>query len=67
MRYILPEEGSKAKSLPESIKLPETRSGSFRVLGNMVNVELVFRVAFQLLKNKNKRTLSKTDLIENFE
>ncbi len=50
MRYILPEEGCKAQSLPDSIKLPKTKSASFRVLGNMVNVELVYRVASQLLK-----------------
>ncbi len=48
-RYLLPEEGARVQSLPESIKLPETRSASFRVLGNMVNVELVYRIASSLL------------------
>lgn len=56
MRYILPEEGARVQSLPEHIKLPETKSASFRVLGNMVNVELVHRVASQLLKNYNEVT-----------
>jgi len=54
LRYILPEEGAKVQSLPTTINLPETRTGSFRVLGNMVNVELVYRVAFQLMKNYKK-------------
>jgi len=59
MRYILTEEGSRAQSLPNHIKLPETKSASFRVLGNMVNVELVYRVANQLLKSyKQIPTLS---------
>jgi DNA (cytosine-5)-methyltransferase 1 len=53
MRYILPEEGAKTQSLPDYIKLPETKSGSFRVLGNMVNVELVYKIASALLKSYN--------------
>lgn len=44
-RYLLPEEGAKLQSLPDNIMLPETRTSSFRVLGNMVNVELVYRIA----------------------
>jgi len=51
MRYILPEEGAKTQSLPDYIELPKTKSGSFRVLGNMVNVELVYKVASSLLRN----------------
>ncbi len=51
MRYILPIEGARAQSLPEDIKLPETKAASFRVLGNMVNVELVYNVACELLMN----------------
>jgi site-specific DNA-cytosine methylase len=51
MRYILPSEGARAQSLPEHIKLPETKAASFRVLGNMVNIELVYSVASQLLTN----------------
>jgi DNA (cytosine-5)-methyltransferase 1 len=54
MRYILPEEGAKTQSLPNNIKLPSTKSGSFRVLGNMVNVELVYRIASALLINSNE-------------
>lgn len=53
MRYLLPEEGAKSQSLPDNIKLPPTKAGSFRVLGNMVNVELVNRVASSLLNNQN--------------
>ncbi|MCK0144036.1 DNA cytosine methyltransferase [Arenibacter sp. F26102] len=65
MRYILPEEGARVQSLPEQIKLPETKTASFRVLGNMVNVELVYRVAFQLLKNYNKVPTEETiDIFE---
>lgn len=58
MRYILPEEGAKAQSLPDYIQLPITKSASFRVLGNMVNVELVYRVASSLLSNYNNLVLS---------
>lgn len=58
MRYILPEEGAKAQSLPDYIQLPITKSASFRVLGNMVNVELVYRVASSLLNKHNNLLLS---------
>jgi len=50
-RYLLPEEGAKAQSLPNDIKLPPTQTSSFRVLGNMVNVELVFQVVSSLIVN----------------
>lgn len=51
-RYLLPEEGAKAQSLPENINLPQTTtSAAFRVLGNMVNVELVHSVALGLISN----------------
>ncbi len=59
MRYILPEEGSRAQSLPNHIKLPETKAASFRVLGNMVNVELVYRVGSELLKSYNPTKVNK--------
>jgi DNA (cytosine-5)-methyltransferase 1 len=51
MRYIIPEEGARAQSLPMDIQLPDSKTGSFRVLGNMVNVELVLRIAKSLLSN----------------
>ncbi|CAA0207891.1 Cytosine-specific methyltransferase [Tenacibaculum maritimum] len=51
MRYIAPKEGAIVQSLPDDIKLPVTKAASFRVLGNMVNVELVHRVASELLKD----------------
>ena len=60
MRYILPEEGAKTQSLPDNIELPMTKSGSFRVLGNMVNVELVYEVALSLLKNYSNKITDKT-------
>jgi DNA (cytosine-5)-methyltransferase 1 len=49
MRYIRPEEGAKAQSLPNYIQLPNTKTATFRVLGNMVNVDLVYKVASALL------------------
>ncbi len=58
MRYILPEEGASAQSLPSYIKLPNTKSASFRVLGNMVNVELVYKVASTLLNSYKKKAQS---------
>lgn len=48
-RYLNPSEGAKAQCLPEKILLPSTKSASFRVLGNMVNVELVYKIASSLL------------------
>lgn len=52
LRYITPREGARVQSLPAEIILPATQAGSFRVLGNMVNTELVYQVAKALLKNK---------------
>lgn len=53
MRYIQPAEAAKSQSLPDCIKLPISKTGSFRVLGNMVNVELVYKTASALLRNYN--------------
>lgn len=55
MRYILPEEGARTQSLPSYIRLPTTKSGSFRVLGNMVNIELVYRIASSLINDKQNQ------------
>ncbi len=64
MRYLLIEEGARAQSLPKYIKLPNTRSASFRVLGNMVNVELVYRVASTLLNSSKKNVISEINVDE---
>ncbi len=64
MRSLLPEEGARAQSLPDHIKLPETNGAAFRVLGNMVNVELVYRVASSLLSNINKKERKKKKVLE---
>ncbi len=50
MRHIAPKEAARTQSLPENIILPETKAGSFRVLGNMVNITIVSQVAKELLK-----------------
>ncbi len=54
LRYIQSSEASKTQSLPDSIKLPETKAGAFRVLGNMVNIELVYNTAKSLLERSMK-------------
>ncbi len=51
MRYLRSEEGARVQSLPEEILLPTSKAGQFRVLGNMVNIELVYRVAAALLEH----------------
>lgn len=60
MRYVLPEEAAKVQSLPKYIQLPSTNTASFRVLGNMVNVELVYRIASSLLSNPFSYAITRT-------
>jgi DNA (cytosine-5)-methyltransferase 1 len=49
LRYITPREGARVQSLPEDIKLPNNKTASFRILGNMVNVNIVYKIAKVLL------------------
>ena len=51
LRYLHVKEGATAQSLPLTIQLPTTVSENFRVLGNMVNVELVYQIAKNFLKH----------------
>ena len=48
-RYVLPVEGAKIQSLPESLKLPNELSSCFKALGNSVNTEIVRLIAEQLI------------------
>ncbi len=68
MRYISVEEAAKAQSMPLTIKLPDTKAASFRVLGNMVNIELVYQIARALLNNKTipqKQTVKNNEICIN--
>ena len=51
MRYLTPRECAKIQSLPDNISIPKNNNSAFRVFGNMVNVDLVYKTAACLLKN----------------
>ncbi len=48
-RYITPEEGAKLQSI-EGIELPQNEGACFSALGNAVNVQIVKKIAKELIK-----------------
>ena len=52
-RYMTRREGAKLQCMENLKEYPDTIARAFKAFGNAVNVEVVKRIAINLLKTKN--------------
>ena len=54
-RYITPLEALKLQSFPTSFKYSEVGNDIYRLLGNAVNVDVIFNVTYQFISYIDKK------------
>lgn len=62
-RYITKTEGARLQSI-ENILLPENHGTCFKALGNAVNVEIIYRIAKQLINEEVANKVVKIEVVK---
>jgi DNA (cytosine-5)-methyltransferase 1 len=62
-RYITKTEGARLQSI-ENIQLPENHGTCFKALGNAVNVEIIYRIAKQLINEELANKIVKMEVVK---